>query len=752
MLMGLKSYNKKLFFALIFTLIIFNGFSQTIVINEVVYSNKGCLQDSFGNTPDWIELYNAANYAINLEAYIIADGLETDDYWNMPAYSLQPGEYKVIFASGKNIRTGNEWHTDFKLGLMQEQVFLLNPQQIVIDFIPLQCVPPDKSLSCKPDGDSQNRKVCIPSPGQSNNEADEVIINYLPDELSVSHSSGFFNGEIEVELTNLNPENKICFTLNANDPDYDDDVYTEALILDDRTPYNNRFADEPPMSFKVGNDIFKAQVLRAQVYSEGCPAGNPINRTFFISNTSTNPYNVPVVSLITDKDNLFDDDEGIYVLGNNENYWRSGKAWERDVYVEMFDKSGVKIIDQMAGMRIHGGGNRKSDQKSLRLYARNKFGKGWFSYPFFEDKQHIDSCKRLILRNVKDWDGTMIVDELSQNLVKDMNIDYSAFVTSIVFINGEYWGIYSLRERQDEYYVGSNYFIETPNITIIESTPERLYANEGSMNEYNELITTLELANKNSESFYSDIDKLIDLDALIDYYCAEIYLANIDFPYRNMSLWKTDSDTSRWRYFFYDCDACMDRFTDNLLREYGSGFEEFYNFHDMYKTILSHLLQNNEFKQKFQSKMYYHLNTTFNPERVLSEIENLEDVYNPLVNEHIYRWHIPSDYVRWKQNIDRLKLFAMKRPMIVKEFMLEYFGLPFNIYPNPATNSFNINLLSDTENLNISITDLYGRTVYEKSYSNQGSLISINPELPQGMYLINVCINDMIFTKKIVML
>ncbi|MDD2198886.1 MAG: CotH kinase family protein [Bacteroidales bacterium] len=454
--MGLKSYNKKLFFALIFALIIFNGFSQTIVINEVVYSNKGCLQDSFGNTPDWIELYNAANYAINLEAYIIADGLETDDYWNMPAYSLQPGEYKVIFASGKNIRTGNEWHTDFKLGLMQEQVFLLNPQQIVIDFIPLQCVPPDKSLSCKPDGDSQNRKVCIPSPGQSNNEADEVIINYLPDELSVSHSSGFFNGEIEVELTNLNPENKICFTLNANDPDYDDDVYTEALILDDRTPYNNRFADEPPMSFKVGNDIFKAQVLRAQVYSEGCPAGNPINRTFFISNTSTNPYNVPVVSLITDKDNLFDDDEGIYVLGNNENYWRSGKAWERDVYVEMFDKSGVKIIDQMAGMRIHGGGNRKSDQKSLRLYARNKFGKGWFSYPFFEDKQHIDSCKRLILRNVKDWDGTMIVDELSQNLVKDMNIDYSAFVTSIVFINGEYWGIYSLRERQDEYYVGSN--------------------------------------------------------------------------------------------------------------------------------------------------------------------------------------------------------------------------------------------------------------------------------------------------------
>ncbi|HXK80974.1 MAG TPA: T9SS type A sorting domain-containing protein, partial [Bacteroidales bacterium] len=110
------------------------------------------------------------------------------------------------------------------------------------------------------------------------------------------------------------------------------------------------------------------------------------------------------------------------------------------------------------------------------------------------------------------------------------------------------------------------------------------------------------------------------------------------------------------------------------------------------------------------------------------------------------------DYVRWKQNIDRLKLFAMKRPMIVKEFMLEYFGLPFNIYPNPGTESFNIKLLNETDNVIISITDLYGRRVYQTSFTNPDNLISINPELPQGMYLINVCINDMIFTKKIVIL
>ncbi|MDD2636184.1 MAG: CotH kinase family protein [Bacteroidales bacterium] len=736
-------------------ILIFTGIklvSQNIVINEVVYSNKTGLQDLHGDTPDWIELYNNSTIAVNLESYAISDGLDADDYWHCPYYVLAPGEYKIIFASGKDIKKDAEWHTDFKLSLMKEQVFLMNPQSSVIDFVPIQCVPADNSLACKPDGNTLNRKICIPTPNMSNNNAQEVEINYLPDTLTVSHASGFYNGTIGVELKNTQTANQIYYTLNADNPNNNDNVFTETLILDDRTQYKNRFANKAEINFKVSDDIFKAQVLRAQVFSEGCPASNSINHTYFISNTATNPYDVPVVSIITDKDNLFDDDEGIYILGNNNNYWQRGKAWERDIFLEIFDKSGNTIIDQMAGMRIHGGGNRQSEQKSLRLYSRNKFGKGWFTYPFFEDKLHIDSCKRLLLRHVKDWNRTMIVDELCQNIVKPMNIDYSAFNTSLVFINGEYWGIYSLRERQDEYYVANNYLIETPELTIIESTPQEIIAKEGSIDDYNELITIIEIADKDSEDFFTNMDQIIDLDALIDYYCAEIYLANLDFPFRNMSLWKTNNDTSRWRYFFYDCDACMNRFNYNHFRDYGNSFEDFYKFDDKYKTILTLLLQNKKFQQEFQSKMFYHLNYTFTPERVISEIEKLEKVYSPLINEHIYRWHTPSDYVKWKQDIDRLKAFAMNRPIVVKKFITEYFGIPFDIFPNPANKSFNIKFLNETGIVKINIKDLYGRTVYQNRYYYPDSVITINTDLPQGLYLVNITINNMIFTKKLIML
>jgi hypothetical protein len=746
------SYKFLLIFIITSFVIYGNICAQDIVINEVVFSNSGSLTDLDRDSPDWIELYNASANSINLSGYILADNADENDYWECPSYDMPPGTYKVIFASGKNIKSNSEWHTNFKLGLMQEQLFLLNPTYEIIDSTQIQCVPPDKSLSCKPDGNTFNRIVCIPTPNLSNDNSEAININYLPDTLFASHSGGFYNGIIEVELSNLHPENQIFYTLNANAPDQNDSIYTEGLFLDDRTPYPNRFANKPPLSFELGDEILKAQVLRAQVYSDGCPASKQINSTYFIRNIQSNPYNLHVVSLITDKDNLFDDDEGIYVLGNHENYWQRGKEWEREVHVELFDSLGNLIRQQLAGMRIHGGGNRQANQKSIRLYSHDKYAEGWFPSPFKMCKPHIDSCKQLLLRNVKDWDGTIIKDELSNLLVTEMNIDYSAVVTSIVFINGEYWGIYNLHEYQDEYYVGVNYMIPTPELTVIEASPDNIFAKEGDINDYYNLISFIETADKNSDSFYCEMNELIDLESLIDFYCAQIYFANLDFPFRNTNLWKINSDTPSWRYFFFDCDACMERFTHNILNEYGAADDIFFVYDNKYKTILNNLFQNREFQQKFQSKMYYHLNNTFSPERVLAEIEKLEEIYSPLVNEHIYRWHIPSDYIQWKQNIDRLKLFAIERPLIVKELLVSYFGVPFIVYPNPSTDMFTIKLNNHANLALVNITDLYGRNLYESVFEVLDNEIYVNYSLPCGLYFVSLTINNMSFTKKLIVL
>lgn len=706
-----------------------NVLAQDIVINEVVFSNKTSLYDFEGDTPDWIELYNASSQSINLNKYILSDKLDEEDFWICPQYVMLPGEYKVIFASGKDKKYGAEWHTNFKLGLMQEQLFLLNPQSEIIDFTEIQCVPSDNSLSCKPDGNRLHRIVCFPSPNASNNFSEAITINFIADTLTVNQTNGFFNHNIAVELNHSIPTNQIHYTLNANDPDIDDEIYSLPIFLDNRTNYKNRFANKVPMSFKLGDDIFKAQVLRAQVFSEGCPASNPVNQTYFISNSDSNPYKVPVVSIITDKDNLFDADEGIYVVGNNNNYYRRGKAWEREVHVEIFDSTGNPISNQLAGMRIHGGGNRQADQKSLRLYSHDKYEKGWFPSLFKADKPHVDSCKRLLLRNVKDWDGTIIRDELCNKLVSTMNIDYSAVVTSVVFINGEYWGIYSLHEYLDEHYVGTNYMIPTPDLTIIETSPGEIFAKEGDINDYHKLIHAIEIADKKSDSFYDDMNELIDLESLIDFYCAQIYLANLDFPFRNKNLWRINNDTASWRYFFFDCDACMERFTHNILNEYGLANDDFLVHDDMYKVILKNLFQNRDFQLKFQSKMYYHLDNTFSPPKVMREIEKLVNTFNPLVKDHIYRWRIPSDYIRWKENVDRLKLFAMQRPLIVKELMVSYFGIPFDIFPNPAKEYFTIRLNNDSDNVSVSLTDLLGKEVFRSNYNNCNTEITIYPDL-----------------------
>jgi hypothetical protein len=107
------------------------------------------------------------------------------------------------------------------------------------------------------------------------------------------------------------------------------------------------------------------------------------------------------------------------------------------------------------GARIHGGYSRVFPQKSFRLYADHDYDENKkFKYDLFPNQaydingEHIDSFSRLILRGGgNDFFGVMFRDEVIQSLVSHLNIPTQAYRPSVVFLNGEYWGIYNIRER-----------------------------------------------------------------------------------------------------------------------------------------------------------------------------------------------------------------------------------------------------------------------------------------------------------------
>ncbi len=721
--------------------------AQDIVINELIYSNKTVITDSDGDTPDYIELYNRGNETVNLLGYKLTDdkddiddfGIEAnyDSLWALPDVNLAPGQFLLVFASGKDRHTPSDLHTDFRLSLMKDSLFLVNPDYQIIDQVDARCVPSDKSFGRKPDG-SDFKTVMAPSPGKSNNLSEAFTINFQTDSLAANYKSGFYAEPISLNFSKLHAQNTIRYTLDGDIPDEESPVMDGTPIeLKDITSNKNRFANKVK-EFEPGNKIFKANIVRAVVYSNGCPASNEISNVYFISKNIVNKYNnVPVVSLITEKDNLFDDDIGIYVYGNNNNYSQRGKSWERLTHIEIFDKDKNLIIEQDGGIRISGKGSRAGAQKPLRLYAREKYGEEYFEYPFFEQKPELTQFKTLLLRSIRGLSGSLIKDEVTQVVVQDMKFDYSGAQSVAVFLNGEYWGIYSLRERFDEGYIENNFNIKDAEADIISHNLQDISLEEGTLDNYTKLTDFIENADPSSEDFFNEVSEYIDIPGIIDYYIAEMYFANYDFPHNNIKIWRLTDEGAKWRFYFFDCDACMINLKYDLLSEYSNDVDLLQKHEDWCTFIFRKLIQNNQFRHQFSSAFYYHLQNTFNPQKVISVIDELEKLYEPLVGEHTYRWNQPRDFTKWKNNVEMLKIFAMQRPVFQSEQLIENFGNPYRIYPNPSNGLITILRNIDyRENLNVQILSVSGEIIYTYKLSKDQNDLSIDLPLEKGIYIV----------------
>ena len=730
-----------------------NGFAQHVVINEVMYDNKNVLFDADNDTPDWIELYNTGDEAINLEGYQLTDDTTEIEHWTFHDFELAPKSFLIVFASGKNRKEG-ELHTYFKLGLMKDPVALISPTGELLSHYDIQCVPQDLSLGYAFDGVGE-LMVQKPSPGKSNEESEKITINYQPDELTFSEKSGFYKNEFELLISNKYPQNEIKFTTNSETPEFESATYSKPILIKDRTPNENIYANIRTAEFwqKPGNNIFKGTPVRAIVYSEGCPASKEITNTYFVHPKIENKYKVPVVSLVTDSDNLFDKDKGIYVDGNHQNSQQHGKEWEREAHIEIWESPENEIIKQDIGIRIHGRGSRSAPKKTLRLYAREKYGTPYFEYPFFDDKPNIDQFKTLLLRTSVDETGTLFVDELCHNLVSDMDIDYQSGKTMVVFINGEYWGLHSLRERQDEEYIKNNYNTESEDYDIISHEPTRgPELAEGTMDAYTEMINFLENNDLTDDYNYEQACKMVDVSNIMDYYIAQLYLANWDFPNNNVKFWRENAHNSLWRTFFFDCDMCMMRINYDHLTEYLTEYENQKRYEDWSTVVLRSFLKNKAFRDKFALRYYKYMNSAFRPDVVIEKINEFEAMYEPLIAEHTYRWHDPVDIIKWRENVDMLRQFALQRPVVMNEQLENLIENPFTVFPNPTKSGFYIsNSIDEDVDIETQIYSIDGRMIYvgnQKLSANSENYLE--PGLLNGFYLVKIKYGDFSFVSKLV--
>ena len=563
----------------------------------------------------------------------------------------------------------------------------------------------------------------------------------LPSPPVFSHPSGFYTEAFELSITHPNAQVTIYFTTDGSNPHPDDvngriffvknqyeelpgqpsgeiiektvftHLYTAPFSVDSLVSRNNFYAnisttfDHNP-NFIPTNSIFKSVVIRAIAVSPDGSQSQVVTANYIISTEGTQRFSLPVTSLSVDPKDWFDYSDGLNVAGEDfdlwraenpdeiagmwthANYWRSGIESERLAHLAYFE-NGLPALGQNVGLRNHGNSTRMMRNRPIRLYARGSYGASNMNHSFFESVNQ-SQFRRLILRNGgNDAFGSTFRDAVIQDMFSHLNVAYQAWQPTVLLLNGEYWGVYNLRERYDRHYFERHFQIPEGQIDILENNA---VVNEGDNLHYVHFLNFLANEDLATEESWTHINQTIDVDSFIDHFCINIFSANYDWPQNNIYFWRKRTSQftpnapfghdGRWRWVLRDLDVAFNMpgwipnsFTFNML-EHATSTGGDPSFNPEWSTfVLRKLLENDSFKNQFILRFADLLNSSFRSSYVVSKIDAAQEMLSPEMGEHIERWSSHASVNDWEQKVDAMRHFAQQRPAFQRQHLISKFNL-----------------------------------------------------------------------------
>ncbi len=370
----------------------------------------------------------------------------------------------------------------------------------------------------------------------------------------LSVDSGFFTEAVSVELS-FPGEGTIFYTLDGSLPDAKARRYQGPIEL------------SCPSSFKC-------HVIRARVQLPDGSWSGECAGSYFVGKAITERFDMPVFSIVSDAEGLYGPD-GIFTQYENR-----GREAERDCHVDFLSAEGELLLEQFAGLRIHGAGSRKYAMKSLRLYARKDYDEeGWFNYPFFgedysEQGTLITRYKQIILRNSgSDYNRAMCRDPFAQTLAAEAGFaPVQKASPCAVYLNGEYYGFCWIREYYNDAYFESHYGEFAGTFEISDGKEKAVPGREENI-EFPELA---KLDLKKEENFQK-VKDTIDLEQYLFFYAVNTLIDNEDWPQWNSFSFRyvpAEGEDygegvfdGRWRFMLRDTDWCLGHYGLHPIRE-----------------------------------------------------------------------------------------------------------------------------------------------------------------------------------------
>lgn len=573
-----------------------------------------------------------------------------------------------------------------------------------------------------------------------------------------SKPGGRYDHTFFLKLQCDHPSYHIHYTINggtptASSPRYEASVLLNASLQSSSCIYKIKLGPDTVCS--IPEEITKAIVIRAAAFDDAGVRVSPVvTQTYFISDLDCGLPNLPVVSICADSAALFDYTTGILVPGIHfddadprwtGNYYMSGREWERLCNVEYYD-TGNNGFNQEAGLRTHGGNGRRYDQKGLKIYAREEYGKKRFTHKIFDDCE-VTRFKHLVLKPFRcAWTNAGIQNHLSYLIARNLDIDVLASRPVVMFLNGEYWGIYFIQEKADERYLENHYDIDSEEFNVIGNWFGLLDA--GDVTGFLDFMDFVESADLSDSTQYHQLEEKMDINNFIDYQLLEIFIANEDWPANNMRCWQVLD--RKWRWIFYDGDGCFRKLYGHLFGNATSESTQFWPTNAQSTLLFRGLLQNKTFRKQFVNRFNDLSNTYFSYRYTGNYLRDIHDQIQDEIPRQADRFGLPTSAGSWEYGIRDVDNFLQQRLQVMTDSLRVFFNLPedsphinteVTIFPNPSSGHFNLLFQSEEFGLEkVIIKDMSGRTCYVNTffYDEGENIIPVRCNLRSGTYIVTV--------------
>ncbi len=582
-----------------------------LVINEVMTSNSN-LYPLAGKCYDMVELFNNSDRPIALGDYTLSDKRSEPARYQFPNVTLQPGEFYVVYCSGNPNLGGN--HSSFKLSADGETVYLSKAGAFV-DVLQIPALEKHQTygrVGKVPMYLDEATFGAANSTGKLETLAAPVA----------SHPSGLYSEKISVTLT---AQGDIYYTLDGTEPTRNSLKYTAPLEMEG------------------------VQTLRTLCVDGSRTASAAY--TYVVGQT----HELPVLVVEIPQDAL----TGEFGVLNHidENY-------EYQAMMTLIE-GGEEQFSVPFGFRLHGNDSRKCPKQNFQVRFRSDYGCSKLRYPLFDDREYSEFKSLLLKGGSEDWYSTCFRDELATGLVNGVTELYTQAMKPVVlYLAGEYWGVYYIRERFSADYVGSNFDVDPESVDLVECTFADIQA--GDNREFLALREYCETHDMSMDENYDYLCSKIDVTSLMDWYISRTFLADTDLA--NIRSFRSLEADGIWRWCFFDLDW-------SFIHREGGLFSSAIRSLDGERTLMRAVIAYPRGRDAFLRRYGELLKTVFREERMDAAVDAIVAQIASEMPRDRQRWGKTME--GWQNGVEALREFYRDdcRQERVKRDLKNYFSL-----------------------------------------------------------------------------